>query len=51
MVEASNSGFEFATGDIVMFLDADDYLKETAIESVVSVWNESTVKVHFRLRR
>ena len=52
MVEASNVGFNHATGDLIMFLDADDYLFKTAIENVIRTWKKGvTVKTHFRLER
>lgn len=46
---AFNAGFKESTGEIVFFLDADDYLLPNAVERVVSVWQSDTVKVHFLL--
>lgn len=46
---AFNAGFEASTGEIIFFLDADDYLLPNAVEQVVSVWSSDTVKVHFLL--
>lgn len=52
MVEASNVGFNHATGELIMFLDADDYLFKTAIENVIRKWKKGvTVKTHFRLEK
>jgi glycosyltransferase involved in cell wall biosynthesis len=41
------AGFSRCSGDIVMFLDADDYLSPRCIERVVRVWSEKVSKVHF----
>ncbi|HEY5706873.1 MAG TPA: glycosyltransferase [Terrimicrobiaceae bacterium] len=43
------AGFLRCTGDIVIFLDADDYLSPRCIERVVQVWREKVAKVHFYL--
>ncbi len=51
MIEASNAGFNLATGNIILFLDADDYLYEDAAEKVISSWEDGTSKVHFRLQK
>ena len=51
MVEASNNGFINSSGDIIFFLDADDYLKNTAVEEVIKSWSDEIVKVHFRLEK
>lgn len=47
---ALNDGFKASQGEIILFLDADDYLKENAIENIVAVWQEGTAKVHYRLQ-
>lgn len=49
MAEASNAGFNKSQGEIIMFLDADDYLNKYAAERVVNIWDENCSKVHFRL--
>lgn len=46
---AFNSGFASSTGDIIIFLDSDDYLFPSAVERIVSVWSDSPAKVHYRL--
>ena len=46
---AFNNGFQHSTGDIIIFLDADDYLHPQAVERVVSVWRPGIAKVHYRL--
>ncbi len=51
MIEASNAGFAISNGDIIIFLDADDYLKINAAEKVVSIWNNELSKVHYRLKK
>ncbi|BAY87277.1 family 2 glycosyl transferase [Calothrix parasitica NIES-267] len=47
---AFNSGFEKSKGEIIIFLDADDYLFPNAVENIVSVWKPSLAKVHYRLQ-
>ncbi|MEL6937458.1 MAG: glycosyltransferase, partial [Cyanobacteria bacterium J06607_17] len=46
---AFNSGFTHSKGDIVIFLDADDYLKPEAAEKIVAAWKPQIAKVHYRL--
>jgi GT2 family glycosyltransferase len=46
---AFNSGFVESTGQIVFFLDADDYLYPNAVSDVVNVWNADTAQAQFRL--
>lgn len=48
-VAAVNRGFAAATGDAVLFLDADDALLPSAIDEAVSAWNERCTKVQFEL--
>ncbi|MBE9061255.1 glycosyltransferase family 2 protein [cf. Phormidesmis sp. LEGE 11477] len=47
---ALNTGFKASSGDIVLFLDADDYLLPDAIQKIVAAFQEGVGKVHFRLR-
>jgi glycosyltransferase involved in cell wall biosynthesis len=46
---AFNSGYQASSGDIVMFLDSDDYLCPRAVETVVGAWGPDTAKAQFRL--
>ena len=46
---AFNSGFEKSKGEIIIFLDADDYLLPNAVEKIVSVWKPNLAKVHYCL--
>jgi glycosyltransferase involved in cell wall biosynthesis len=46
---AYNSGFERATGEIVIFLDADDWLYPNAVAEVAAGWRAGASKVQFRL--
>ena len=46
---AYNAGIEKVKGEIILFLDADDYLLPKAVEEIVSVFTERTAKVQFRL--
>ncbi|MDB9537686.1 glycosyltransferase [Dolichospermum planctonicum CS-1226] len=46
---ALNSGFTKSQGDIIIFLDADDYLFPHAVVQIVSVWKPELSKVHYRL--
>jgi glycosyltransferase involved in cell wall biosynthesis len=46
---ALNAGFKVCRGDIVIFLDADDYLFPNTVEEVVAKWNPSVANVQYRL--
>lgn len=46
---AFNSGFAKSKGDIIIFLDADDYLFPQAVEKIVALWKPDLSKVHYRL--
>ena len=46
---AFNSGFARSKGDIIIFLDSDDYLLPYAVHEIVLVWHPSIAKVHYRL--
>jgi len=41
------AGFSRCSGDIVLFLDADDHLSSQCIEQVVRVWSKKVSKAHF----
>jgi len=47
---AFNAGFAKTRGEIVMFLDSDDYLAPNAAERIVAHWKSDTQAVHHRVR-
>ena len=46
---AFNNGFAKSKGDIIIFLDSDDYLLPQAATEIVAVWQPNLAKVHYRL--
>lgn len=46
---AQNAGFAASSGEIVLFLDSDDFLYPDAIEAVVSAWRPGIAKAQFYL--
>ncbi|MHB1677544.1 MAG: glycosyltransferase family 2 protein [Sulfuriferula sp.] len=46
---AYNAGFAKAEGDIIIFLDSDDYLFSDTVARLVEIWTPDIAKVHFRL--
>lgn len=46
---AFNSGFANSKGEIIIFLDSDDYLFPNAVEKIVTAWQPNFSKVHYRL--
>jgi glycosyltransferase involved in cell wall biosynthesis len=47
---ALNSGFAAGRGDIILFLDSDDYLLPMAVERIVEAWKPGVGKIHYRLK-
>ena len=46
---AFNSGFARSQGEIIIFLDSDDYLYPQAVSEIIKVWRSGLAKVHYRL--
>lgn len=46
---ACNVGFQYSKGDIIFFLDSDDYYYAEMVEKVVNLWQPGISKIHFRL--
>ena len=46
---AFNAGFAVSQGELVSFLDADDYLFANTVERIVSVWKPGIAKVQYYL--
>lgn len=46
---AVNAAFPQTRGEIVMFLDADDYLYPQAASRIAAAWQEDSAKLEFRL--
>ena len=46
---AMNAGFNVSHGDLVIFLDADDYLYPHAVETIVGAWQPGAVEIQSRL--
>src|SRR6516165_508835 len=42
-------GFEQSTGDVVIFLDADDLLEPEVMQEVAKVWRPGASKVQYRM--
>src|SRR5215472_9440647 len=42
-------GFAQSTGDIIIFLDADDLLEPEVMQEVAKVWRPGVSKVHYRM--
>lgn len=47
--KALNTGFAYSKGEIVIFLDSDDYLLPEAVENIVTCWQPNIAKIHYRL--
>ena len=48
-VASLNSGFFHSTGDICIFLDADDFLYPQCTKLILSRWRQSLSKIQYRL--
>ena len=46
---AYNAGYARTTGDMVVFLDADDWLYPQAAAEIAALWRPGVSKVQFRL--
>ena len=46
---AFNSGFALATGDVILFLDADDVLKPEAVATIVTAWHDDLAGISFAM--
>jgi glycosyltransferase involved in cell wall biosynthesis len=49
-IPSCNRGFAASRGDLVILLDADDWLEPGALEAVAAAWYPSCAKVQFDLR-
>ena len=49
--DANNVGFARSTGDVVIFLDADDVLMPGALRAIASVWRTGLSKVQVLMER
>jgi glycosyltransferase involved in cell wall biosynthesis len=49
-IEAYNRGFELVSGEIVIFLDADDRLQPDAVSTIVKAFGPGVAKVHWVAR-
>ncbi|MBE7186214.1 MAG: glycosyltransferase family 2 protein, partial [Methylobacterium mesophilicum] len=47
---AAKNGLRHATGDVVLFLDSDDFLFADACKEVARNWTDGLVAFHFRLQ-
>lgn len=47
--KAFNNGFAASRGEIIIFLDSDDFLISHAVEQIIQVWQPELAKVHYRL--
>lgn len=48
---ANNVGFDLCTGDVVIFLDADDVLEPELAREIAAIWHDGISKVQVQMRR
>ncbi|GHC06791.1 glycosyltransferase family 2 protein [Cerasicoccus arenae] len=46
---AMNTGFQGSSSDLILFLDADDFLHPSAAEQIMQAWQPAYAKMQFRL--
>jgi glycosyltransferase involved in cell wall biosynthesis len=46
---ALNAGYKMSSGDLVIFLDADDILSPSCVSEAVRHWRPDLIKLHFDL--
>ncbi|ESA37701.1 glycosyl transferase [Leptolyngbya sp. Heron Island J] len=46
---AFNNGFAHSKGDVIIFLDADDYLHPQATQRIAEAWRPGIAKIHYQL--
>ncbi|MBL6729996.1 MAG: glycosyltransferase family 2 protein [Bacteroidia bacterium] len=51
MITASNNGFEKSKGEIIIFLDADDYLYKDSVAKIVKEWEDGISSLFYRVRQ
>ncbi len=49
-VGACNTGFAASQGEVIIFLDSDDFLEPSVIREVAAVWRQGISKVQFQMR-
>ncbi len=47
---ACNAGFAASTGDLVIFLDSDDFVDKALMKHVLSAWDENASKYQVQMR-
>ncbi|MFT3905874.1 MAG: glycosyltransferase family 2 protein [Steroidobacteraceae bacterium] len=49
-IQADNAGFARSSGEVVIFLDADDLVEPALIRELAAVWRAGVSKVQFQMR-
>ncbi|MFP6556757.1 glycosyltransferase family 2 protein [Paraburkholderia sp. B3] len=49
--DANNVGFQHSTGDVIIFLDADDILRPHALRAIAAAWRPGLSKVQVQMQR